>query len=582
MASIIHERNVKLSFGKRLQKAIEVWKKMMKAPLQHRLRMLEYWLAGYQKNDEKSVPHPINLIDRGLGILIPYLVMRNPHILVSTDVNQFKPFALTTELAFNHLFKEIKFAVNTLRPLVRDSLLGLGVTKTGLVKQWQVEIFGQNHDVGQVYSDVVDLEDYIGDPSSKTFNSFELEGNIYRLPIEAARDLYPKHADNIRPQFHLHGEDASTDKVSKPGLASEQYNTLKEWTELADIWLPDERVVVTINPHDPSGRIYNQFDWDGPEDGPYDKLYYKEIPGTPLPLPPVWSWLDMDTAINIIVNKIRKQAESQKTVLAYEGEAYEDANRLASAADREAIKVQHREGVQLIQFPGIDASAYDWIQYLESQYSIQGQNLYAMGGRNVQAETLGQEQMLMANASKSVDDMVERMQDCVRSIARKICWYFWTDPLIYVPRLKRIDGFGDVEVIFDKVAQEGDFWDYNFDIEPYSMQRLNPNMEYQRLITLLSQWVLPTAQIAASQGMQLNVPAATKQLAKYLQLRSVNDWFQSAIPTDVQLNPYQPQQGQIKTKNKAIQDGRTGILGTESRNQNLIQQQSRSGGQSSK
>jgi len=578
MGKIKDERNVRLNFGQRILRAIQVWKKLMEAPLKHRTTMLNAWIAGYTAPDNNGIPHPINLIDRGLGILIPYLVMSNPKMLVTTD--NF-PFALTTELAFNHLLKEIKFAKNTLRPAVRDSMLGMGIVKTGIAKEWQVEVFGYLHDVGQVYADTIDLEDYIGDPSAKTFESFELEGHVYRIPLGVARDMFPKHADRIKSQFHLYGEDVSTDAIVKPGLHNEQYNTLKEWTELADIWLPDERVVITINPHDERGKIYNSWDWDGPEGGPFDKLYYKEIPGTPIPLPPVWSWLDMDTAINVIVNKIRKQAEAQKAVLAYEAEAHEDANRLVLAADREAVKVQHRDGVRVFEFPGIDANAYSWIQYLESQYSIQGQNLYTMGGRNVQAQTLGQEQMLMANASKSVDDMVEQVYTFTTSIARKIAWYLWTDPLIHVPQLKRIEGYGSVEVVFDRAGQEGDFWDYNFEIEPYSMQRLNPNMEYQRLITLLTQWVLPTAQIAAQQGMQLNIPEATKQLAKYLQLRGINDWFRTAVPSNVNLNPYQPQLGMVKGKNGAIQDGRTGVLGAESRNQNLIQQQARAGGQSS-
>lgn len=579
--STLGERNVKLNFGQRILRAIEVWKKMIKVPLKHRNTMVEAWLAGYFKDEKLGTPHPINLIDRGLGILIPYMVMSNPKLLVSTDRLDLRPFAWTTELAFNHLMKEIKFAKNTLRPAVRDSLLGMGIVKTGIAKEWQIEIFGHLHDVGQVYADTVDLEDYIGDPSAKTFEGFELEGNIYRIPVEVARDLYPKQADHISAQFHLYGENEALDQVAKPDLANEQYNTLKEWTELADIWIPDENLVITINPHDPRGKIYNSWQWDGPEGGPYDKLYYKEIPGTPLALPPVWSWLDMDTAINVVVNKIRKQAEAQKTILTYEGESTQDANRIANAADRQAVQVQHRDGVKLFEFPGIDAAAYDWIQYLESQYSIQGQNLYTMGGRNVQADTLGQEQMLMANASKSVDDMVQQVYDFTTSIARKISWYFWTDPLITVPQVKRIDGYGSIEVVFDRAGQEGDFWDYNFEIEPYSMQRLNPNMEYQRLLTLLSQWVLPTAQIAAQQGMQIDIPAATAQLAKHLQLRNVGDWFKPAVPMGVQMNPYQPQLGQMKPDNGAMQDGRTGMMGASSRNQNLIQQQARQGGQSS-
>lgn len=559
MASI-YDKDLKTSFPKRLLAGTKTWQKLVETPLRNRATILMALQSGYYSGKEKA-SHPINLIDRGMSILIPYLVMSNPKVMISSKFPELRPFALTSELAYNHLIKEIKFARRTLRPAIRDALMGLGIVKTGIMKSHEVEIFGYTHSVGEVYSDSVDLVDYVGDPSGKTFEDFEFEGNFYRMPVDAAKDLFKGYADILIPNFTLYGSERQYDpeKLAKDSIEGGRYQTLHEFVRLVDYWIPDESIIITVEPQ--SATIIRTRDAENPEGGPYNKLAFKDTPGTPLPIPPVWYWLDMDTAVNVIVNKMAKQAKSQKVVMAYEGDAADDAERVASIGDRGTVKVSNVEGLKNIEWPGIDPGQYQWIDYLEQQFSMQASNAYTLGGRNSQAGTLGQEQMLLANASRTVDDMYQAVYEFTADIAKKITWYFWTDPLIQVPSVKRIEGFGDVPVMYDRTAREGEFWDYSLSIEPYSMQRLNPNTELQRMMGLLTQWILPTAQIAAQQGASLNVPRATKELTKLAGLRNVDDWYETAVPTNnIALNPYQPQQGVIKnqTKDHGIQDGRTG------------------------
>ena len=559
MASIFSP-DKKTSFAKRLLAGTRTWQKLVETPLKNRAIILKALQSGYYSG-KQNVAHPINLIDRGISILLPYLVMNNPKVLITSKHKELRPYALTSELAYNHLIKEIKFARRTLRPAVRDALMGLGIVKTGIMKSHEVEIFGYTHSVGEVYSDSIDLVDYIGDPTGKTFEDFEFEGNFYRMPLEAAKDLFPKHADILSPSFSLHGANRQYDpeKIAKDSMDIGMYTTLHEFVELADYWIPDENVIITVEPR--SEKILMTREAENPEGGPYDKLFFKDSPGTPIPIPPVWYWLDMDSTINIIVNKMKKQAASQKVVIAYEGDAADDVARLASAGDRGTVKVSNAEGLKNIEWPGIDPGQYQWVDYLEQQFSVQASNAYTLGGRNSQAGTLGQEQMLMANASKSVDDMYQAVYEFAASIAKKITWYFWTDPLIQVPEIKRIEGFGDIPVMYDKVSREGEFWDYALNIEPYSMQRLNPSIELQRMMGLLTQWILPTLQPAAQQGVTVNFPEATKQLAKLSGIRELDKWYETGVPANsLALNPYQPQQGVVKgsTKDKGIQDGRTG------------------------
>ena len=101
MTSVMKDKDVKKSFPERLMAGTKAWNKVIEPSLRNRQTMLKALSSGYFKPDGKQgKSHPINLIERGMSILVPYLVMNNPHLLITTKKNEYKPFAQTTELAF--------------------------------------------------------------------------------------------------------------------------------------------------------------------------------------------------------------------------------------------------------------------------------------------------------------------------------------------------------------------------------------------------------------------------------------------------------------------------------------------------
>jgi hypothetical protein len=581
MGKILDERDVRTSFPNRLVKAIGVCKRKMDPVLKNRNRMLKGWLAGYLESGDTQQVHMINLIDRMMKIMVPYLVMANPKVLVKTRFTELRPWAYTMELALNFLLSTTKFDQLSLRPAVRNSMVGMGIVKTGLMHTEEVNIMGYNHAIGQSYTDVVDDSDYVFDPTAKGRESMEFEGNLYYLPTAYAKEFFGgKKADLITPDSGRMDEPGTPAEISRAATGGEEYTSLREYTQLADIWLPDENAIVTILPRS-NGRaaMLRQVEWDGPEGSPYDALGYQYFPEEVIPIPPVWGCMDMDRTMNVLVQKMRRIAENQKTVLGFEGNSAEDAARLTGAADREAIRMENLDGVKLFEYPGIDKGMYDWMAYMESQWSSQGSNLNTMGGRNVMAGTLGQEQMLMSNASRTVDDMVNSVYAFTQSILKKRAWYLWTDPLVDIPMIRRIEGFGDINVRFSKSTRRGDFYNYSFDIEPYSMQRMNPQAQFQQLMMVVTQWLLPVSQLAASQGVQIDINEATKIMARLIGLTEIDAIWKSAVPQNIGMNPYSPEKG--SAGGKGVADGRTGMAGAASNLANLMQQQSRAGGQSS-
>ena len=89
MANIVTSKN---GFVPRVQRAIKTWRKMNEPILKHRQTMLYHYASGYFERG-KTKRHVMNLIDRGVGIVVPYLSMSNPHALVSTRIPQLTPWA---------------------------------------------------------------------------------------------------------------------------------------------------------------------------------------------------------------------------------------------------------------------------------------------------------------------------------------------------------------------------------------------------------------------------------------------------------------------------------------------------------
>lgn len=577
---LLREADVKTPFAVRLQRAVGYWQGYISPMLKAQRRMLEHYAAGWYRNEEQYA-QPLNLIDRAVQILGPYLVSQNPKVMVDPkrDLKKNQAFARTYELALEHLMKEIRFAENTLRPAVTNSLFSMGIVKTGITLAHQVEIFGYLHDVGQPYADVIQFEDYIGDCNARNRQESQIEGNEYWLPEEYVKTcgLY-KHYDRLRPYEEDRGEN-DVESVSKRNQRNSGYWNLRPMVKLIDLWIPDEDIVVTVPPEGQGRKPLRIVDHDGPETGPYEILGYRHFPKTIIPIPPMFVLLHLNTTINRMVTTMNRQALRNKKVVFYERGASDDVSAAIETNDGFTAGIKNADSLKEVEFGGVSETNFPYMQWLESQYSITGGNLYTIGGRSAQADTLGQEQMLQANASKQLQDMVTQVHTFTRNIIEKMAWYLWTDPFIEIPMVKRYRGL-EIEAVYSREVQEGDFWDYGYDIEPYSMTMDSPELRYQKLMQLIAQVVMPTAQIAAAQGSQLNVNELVKEAARYMNVRNIDDWWASGIPQQVAMNPYQPMQASTKGASGAgMGDGRFDSGNDPaSRQINQQQQQTRTGG----
>ena len=565
-------QTTKNTYISRLNRAINACRRKKKITDEKNNKMLRTYASGYFARTKNKDPHPMNMIDRAVSIWMPFLVGGMPKIIIEPKINlQFKPFAYTFQLALNQWMKNMKFATRTLEPAVLASLFSQGIVKTGTQRADTKKLAGYLTVEGRPYAEMVDDSNYIFDITAKDREQYEFEGDEYILPTEEAKRQFPEHADMINPDFKLYGEQHPKN-ISDPEKIP--YNELHNYSAFIDLWLPNEKVIITIlPPYKNYTKILKKRPYGGPVSGPYDVLGYKQFKGSTIPIPPIYTLMELDTVINVIYAKARDQAERLKKIGAGEGGGEKDMTTARDAKDGDMCMFESMTNLKELTLGGVVPELYEFLGFSLGQFSEQGGNLTVAGGRQAMSKTLGQEQMLMSNASKMLDKMSQKVHNFASSIAEKLAYEMWHNPTLQISAIKKVAGVGEISVLYNQLQQEGSFIDYYLDVQMFSMQRLNPEARLQKLFQLLTAWILPTMQLAAQQGKVLNVPEVTKTLSLYMNVNT-DSWFLSQQPENVQLNPYQMLSGSTKMKSS---DQRFGASEADNANNALAQQTKKMG-----
>lgn len=559
-------------FENRCQRLARAWQKRQEVPLRNRQKLLALWASGFFDGGYAR-DHLINLLDRGVFTIVPYLVEGNPKILVETNMGNCRPWAFTTQLALNFILEKINLAENVLIPAAINSMFGAGITRTFTEYDRVINLKDGVIKYGRHAVRVIDDADYIGDVAAKTRSDFVIEGDIYKLPTDYAKDLYSKFADDISSDCRL-TSDYHPEKISN-GEWDLNRLSLREYTTFIDLYLYDEGTTITIMPYGKAAKVLHTVEEDGPGDSPYDFLGYKFFPGTTYPIPPAWAWHDLDVTMNILAKTAREQAESQKDLLFVPPGNASLGKKILSAKNLDVMELDIAGEVKKESLGGVNPDNYNWMNFAEQSFTKTGANPDVLAGRGAQAPTLGQEQMVFTNASRIVNNMSTRWHTFMTSIINKLAWKVWTDPKEYIPLIHHVPGVGDLPKVFAPSDRVGDFYDFIFKITPYSAQRKTPDMLYQELMGFMSQWVLPTYQFAAQQGAELDVPEVTRIMSEYLGFENFNQWYKTAMPSELQTLPYQMQPND---KNTFGQANDTFGASEPSKNANKQQQQTRTTG----
>jgi len=519
---------------KQLRTAIEWSIKEFDGPRRQRVEAITEFVGNHYGDNGSPHRVPTNMIELAVTIYSRQLIAQSPRALINTPITSLKPFAADMEINLNKVPGEIGLS-ETLRRAVIEGLFGIGVVKVGIASSGR---FNLGHDVGESFVDLVTLDDYFVDMSAKSRRSIQFEGNDYWLPLEVANDIFNK---KIEPDDHtIQGSEGEVraEKITV-GEGADMY---KDKVQLRDVWLQDSHKLVTYGIT--TKEVYNIVDWDGPEGSPFHILGFSDVPGNIMPLPPVSLWRDLHELGNTLFRKLANQGMDRKKIAAFAGGNEEAVKALQGAKDGEGIFYNGAKPEE-INVGGVDPATLAFYLQTKDLFSYFAGNLDALGGLSAQSDTVGQDQLLTDAAGARINHMKSEMINFTKSIYNSLAWYEWTDPVRKRSLEKPVTGTDIVlKVNWTPETREGDFLDYNIDIDVYSMQDDSPSVKMQKIGLIMQQYILPLLPMLEAQGGAVDIQALMRMVGEYSNLPELADlikFAENSQPEQVPRGNPQPQ-----------------------------------------
>jgi hypothetical protein len=480
---------------------------------------------------------PVNLLKLAVLIYQRHLAAHNPKVLVRAHNPALMAAGIDLALAVNHILGRMRFE-RTLRRCVFEGMFGLTVAKVGLAESGIVEIDGEEHVYREPFVDVVDLDDWVHDTDAKTWEGQSFRGSRVSVSLESLRraklynedvlnELESESERQTLPDGGKRARDISQDQRDP--------DPFRKRVEIWELFLPFDGLMVSMTTG-PSPRVIRTCEWNGPTHGPFHALRFMDVPGQVMPLCPVSDWIDGSMAANRIAVKLIRQAERQKEVGLVRPGGEEDAQRDIASKDGEFIRSDDPKSVTIAKFGGVDQANLAFLIQLKDMFSFLGGNLDTLGGLAPMADTLGQERLMVGSSAKGVQDWQAQFVSFTREIVRDIALYLWEDPLVDLPLTKRIEGTSiDIPVRWNQESKSGEFLDYNFDIDPYSMQGTDPSGKLGTLLSVFQQVIVPGMPMLASAGFAFDLPKMISLVAQCANLPELDGLLVPMTPAAQQM-----------------------------------------------
>lgn len=491
--------------------------------------------GGNQGNLDKTA---MNLLHLAVEVWLRQLAAQTPRSLVLTRIPDLKVSAFELEVATDYLLQEILFGEN-LSECVRSAIFSMGVMKVGISDPYLSPESGFAGAIGHPYAEPVLFEDWIHDMKARRREEWDWCGNRYKVPYELVKEnkeFKKAVRDMIRPKGYGDGTDELPSNQERTSDLSQQEEVqieeYREHVELWDLWIPSQGLMVTL-PCQAGLQPLLVKEWEGPHRGPYHILGFSNVPGNIIPAAPAQNVYELQDIITRMFNQLGRQALRSKTLTIADGRATEDgtAERIMEGEDGQVIRTGHVDGVKEMKYGGASPENQAFLVWLREIFSYMGGNIDAMGGLAQQAGTLGQEQLLVSSSSEMIRDMQSKVVTFTRNVVKDLAWYMYSDPTLNLELSKKIEDFGEIPFSWGPDKRKRRFFDYNFDIQPYSLQAKGPQQRLSTIMQLATQFLLPTAPLMQQWGMQFNIQKFIELISKYGDLPELTDLVTSSTPS---------------------------------------------------
>lgn len=544
-----------------------------------RTRMVKDYVGSNYGDNGEDRKTLINLIFQAADTYTMALAANRPRILVSSKHQELTWFSNHFQQALNNLIQEIVLE-DVLYRAVLDAFFTIGIVKVFNAEDAMVQLEGEDFalDPGKPFARGISLDDWAHDMSAQRWSECSWYSDRYRVDLESllgdpAYDQ--KIVKQIDPDTHYALDKEGERQVKELGNRPDEGEqaTLKEWVDLWDFYLPRERLIVTYHGElKEAQRPLRVVEWDGPEHGPYHMLSLADVPDNTMPLSPAMNLRNLHDMINGMMRKLEKQAQNMKDIPIYQHGFEDDAKRLASASDGLFTAVADINAINNLKFGGADPGLQQFQLYSTDLFDRMAGNLSAMGGLSQQADTLGQERLIHGAVSKREAAMQSRTTKFAANICRDLGWLLWVDGVKVMPQQLNIGDF-EVDSPWTPEYREGNFLDYNFQIEPYSMSYKSPSERIQGITNFLTQIAMPMMPFLEQQGGFIDMQEILNiysDLMDVPRLQSIVKFEEKKPDQPGPADGNEPKQSPVTTRNYTRKNIPTG--GTDESRSNVMQQ----------
>ena len=460
------------------------------------------------------------LLTMATNIYVRQLAIRAPTATVTSPYQSLRPLAKNMSIACKDAADDVELG-DILRKAVTDSLFSpVAALKVGLEYKGTEDYEGEDVDVTEPFIRKVSFDDYVRDMSARSADEPAYEGDRYYLSQKEFEARYPGVWEELELSgdgLGMQGDDGSERAESLSHEPTSGNDNFKDRVEMQDVFIHETGELVTYLVHKPTERPLDVIMFDSPEEGPYHTLWYTDVPDNAMPLAPFAILRNIHELANNLFRRIAQQARDEKSVVAFNDE--ESANRFKATPDGQALWWGDGVKPEMVKVGGINQVTLATFLQTKDVFSWVAGNLDSLGGLSPMSDTVGQDRMLAQSSGAQLADMQDAVTEFARKIFRQIAWYEWTDPVRSRVIQKEIPGTGDyIAVDWSPETRQGDFLDFNFDINPHSMREDDPAKKLARLQGIVVNFFQPLLPFFQQQGLTLDANRLVEMLGDYSNL----------------------------------------------------------------
>jgi len=298
------------------------------------------------------------------------------------------------------------------------------------------------------------------------------------------------------------------------------------------VWIAENNSIATMACDQEDIEPLIERDWVGSQAGPYKFLSLGDTPDNVIPTSPAVNLKGMHDLQNRLHRRMEDDSDAHRVINVYPPGEEDQANRYRTAERNSWVRGKSPEQIKQFETGGVDQRDMALASFLQVEYDRFAGNLQAMGGLGSQSSTVGQEELIHGQLSKNVADMrmavVNFASDCILDLGRLM----WEDQTLEL-RTSMPVGNSGINVTSDWTPdyRNGDFEDYEFKVEPYSMVFKTPQQHVQEYFQVLQQ-IAPLWPMFQASGASLNVQILVRELARLMNKPEIEQLITFATPAD--------------------------------------------------